>query len=316
MTVDEAYVRKSRREGLLSQDEQSLRLRLATGGEVQARLRSHPDRARPKCLLLHGNPGSLLDWARLAPRLCTAADVAAIDLPGFGQSPRTDASPECMGLERLAESVIAAADALSWREPFYLVGHSHGGGVAQITAARYPERVAGLVLVGTLGFPAHLSYRLLALPGAQRVAQLFGVMFRRGSLRPLVRAVLRRVMRDIYHPEPVGSETLAREFASFSARPELLVSMVQVSLGSPCKRLLEAASQIRCPTLFVHGAQDVLVPIACARNIHARIGQSGGRAHFETLPSAGHMLVDFQADELAKLILSHMQHPSARSSAG
>jgi pimeloyl-ACP methyl ester carboxylesterase len=38
------------------------------------------------------------------------------------------------------------------------VGHSHGGGVAQAAAARYPERVAGLVLIGTLGAPVHGSF--------------------------------------------------------------------------------------------------------------------------------------------------------------
>jgi len=233
--------------------------------------------------------------------------VAAIDLPGFGQSPRADAGPECMSLERLAEAVIAAADALSWHQPVHLVGHSHGGGVAQITAALYPKRIAGLVLVGTLGSPAHGSYRLMALPGAERVAKLLGVMFRSRYLRPVTRAVLRQVMRGIYYPEAVSAEKLERELTSFAVRPELLVSMVQVAFGSPCKRLLESAPRIRCPTLFVHGAEDAIVPAVRARNIHERIEQGGGRTRFEKLPRAGHMLIDFQADALAELIADHVR---------
>src|SRR5262245_22064900 len=118
----------------------TVRMHLATGSEVQALVRLREDRTRPKCLLLHGNPGSLLDWARLVPLLSGVADVVAIDMPGFGRSARAGAGPEFLSLERLAEDAIAVADALSWREPFYLLGHSHGGGVAQVAAARHPQR--------------------------------------------------------------------------------------------------------------------------------------------------------------------------------
>src|SRR5262249_17516680 len=153
-------------------DESTQRLKLRTGIEVQAFVSTSEGRARPKFLLLHGNPGSIADWKQLVPRLSSVADIAAIDMPGFGQSSRGDAAAEALGLEKMAAHAVAVADALSWREPFYLVGHSHGGGVAQVAAAKYPERIAGLVLIGTLGAPAHLSYRLLALPGAEVTARV------------------------------------------------------------------------------------------------------------------------------------------------
>lgn len=54
---------------------------------------------------------------------------------------------------------MAVADALSWTEPFFIVGHSHGGGVAQIAAAKYPETIAGIVLISTLSARQHSSYR-------------------------------------------------------------------------------------------------------------------------------------------------------------
>jgi pimeloyl-ACP methyl ester carboxylesterase len=128
-----------------------VRLSLSTGAEVQALVPSHGTAARPKCLLLHGNPGSLSDWQRVMAELSAVADVVAIDLPGFGQSPRSSLDPDCMSLARLAEHAVAVADALDWRQPFFIVGHSHGGGVAQAAAARHPQRVAGIVLVATLG---------------------------------------------------------------------------------------------------------------------------------------------------------------------
>src|SRR6187551_3121640 len=89
------------------------RLRLETGNEVEAFVRIKADGVnRPRCLLLHGNPGSLLDWERFVPRVSGVADVAAIDMPGFGKSSRASPNPESMSLDRLAEQAILVADAL------------------------------------------------------------------------------------------------------------------------------------------------------------------------------------------------------------
>src|SRR5690606_18503970 len=100
---------------------------------------------RRKCLLLHGNPGSLLDWAAIVPCLSEVVDLAAFDMPGFGKSTRPSHAADSLSLDRLAEHAMAVADALSWEEPFFLVGHSHGGGVAQTVATKYPKRIAGLL---------------------------------------------------------------------------------------------------------------------------------------------------------------------------
>ncbi len=282
----------------------TIRLNLATGSEVQAFVRVEAKgKEKAKCLLLHGNPGSLLDWQHLVPRLSHAVDILAIDMPGFGRSHRPSHNPESLNLDRLADHAIAAADALSWQEPFFLIGHSHGGGVAQAAAARYPERVAGLVLIGTLGAPVHGSYRLLSLPGATTIARLAGRLFRSNRLRPLLRKILHGVMRDIFFPEPVPTDRLDRELTLLSERPEILISMVHVALGRPSAHLFDSAPNIRCPTLFLHGQQDALVPARCAESIHHRILNAGGRSEFQLVSGAGHMLIDYQATEIAQLIL-------------
>jgi pimeloyl-ACP methyl ester carboxylesterase len=284
-----------------------MRLKLETGDEVEAFVRASANEPhRPKCLLLHGNPGSIADWDELAPRLIGAADLAAIDLPGFGNSRRIDPSPASVRLERLAEAVILAANALGWREPIFLIGHSHGGGVAQVAAARHPARVAGLVLIATLGAPAHASYRLLSLPGAAALAKVAARMFRVAALRPLNRAILRAVMSDIFRPEPVNAEKLERELSRLAAHPDILSTMVHVTLGRPSAQLLRSAHEIRCPTLFLHGREDALVPASSARAIHERIASAHGRSQFHLLSGAGHMLIDYQARELASLIIDSL----------
>ena len=286
-----------------------MRLKLETGHEVEAFVRIEPSGfERPKCLLIHGNPGSLGDWEQLIPRLSSAVDLAAIDLPGFGKTRRSGPSPESLSLDRLAEQAIFSANALDWRKPFFLVGHSHGGGVAQAAAARYPERIAGLVLIASLGAPAHGNYRLLSLPGAAAIARILGRIFRSKRLRPLSRAILGQVMSDIFSPERVPVEKLESELDLLASRPEILVSMVHVTLGRPCAQLLRSATEIRCPIQFIHGREDAVVPASRARSIHDLVVSARGRSQFQLVPGAGHMLIDYQASELAEIILRSLRN--------
>ena len=288
-------------------------LKLHTGAEVSAFVRVEPSNgARPKCLLLHGNPRSLLDWEQLIPALTSAADIAAVDLPGFGRSARTSPEPEALNLDRLAEHTVAALDALGWREPITLIGHSHGGGVAQVVAARFPARVSLLALIGTLGAPTHTSYRLLALPGASVVMRTLGRLLRAQRLRRLNRAILRAVLVNIFAPDHVPTAKLEAHLALFAARPEILVSMVHVALGRPCAQLLQSAAEIRCPTLFIHGSKDALVPVNCAKSIHERIAEHGGVSQFHLLHGAGHMLMDQRAPEVAAIILEALREREIR----
>jgi pyruvate dehydrogenase E2 component (dihydrolipoamide acetyltransferase) len=273
---------------------------LSTGTEVRALVQGSGDDAKPKCLLLHGNPGSLLDWQRVVAELSQVAAVAAIDLPGFGQSPRPGVGAECLSLDRLAEHALASAEALGWREPFFIVGHSHGGGVAQVAAVRHPAKIAGLVLVATLGAPAHRTYRLLALPGAAAVMRFAGRMFRNRALRPLSRQVMRGALRDIFSPERASPAKVDEQLQFFAERPEVLSSMAHVALGRPCAQLAAGAHDIRCPVLFLHGQDDALVPPRFARAIHDRITEAGGRSQFQLLAGSGHMLIDFQAGQVAR----------------
>jgi pimeloyl-ACP methyl ester carboxylesterase len=277
----------------------STRLSLATGSEVQAFVRTEPSENRQKCLLLHGNPGTMLDWQRLIPLLSSVADIAAFDLPGFGRSPRASSHAECLSLDRLADCAIAVADALSWTDPCFIIGHSHGGGVAQVAAARYPERIAGIVPISTLSARKHGSYRWLSLPFAEAALRLAGFTLRSSALRPVGRFITLRVMKAVFSPEPVPAERVERELGLFSSSSEVLVSMVHVAQGRPCQHLAHSAARIRCPVLFIHGELDALVPLEYVRAIHELMVEAGGQSELRVLPGAGHMVTDYQAADVA-----------------
>ncbi len=96
---------------------------------------------------LHGLADTREIWRGLAPELAQRGRVVLVDQRGHGDS---DAPPGPYTLAALAGDVAAALDATALPRAT-LVGHSLGGVVAMATALAYPERVDGLVLLGTTG---------------------------------------------------------------------------------------------------------------------------------------------------------------------
>lgn len=95
--------------------------------------------------------GNTAQWQPQLDHLRARRRAIAIDLRGHGRSgaPRD----KKYGLDDYARDVRAVLDALRIRRAV-LVGHSLGGGVAIAFTARWPARVAGLLLVDPIDDPA------------------------------------------------------------------------------------------------------------------------------------------------------------------
>jgi pimeloyl-ACP methyl ester carboxylesterase len=99
-------------------------------------------------VFVHSFGGSTAHWTAQLAHLRKTRRAVALDLRGHGQS----ASPagDDYAVESLAGDIAAVADVLKFQR-FVLVGHSIGGAVSLAYSGEHPERVAGLVLVGTPG---------------------------------------------------------------------------------------------------------------------------------------------------------------------
>lgn len=100
------------------------------------------DPEAPGLVLVHGGAAHAHWWSFLAPQLTHGYHVAALDLSGHGDSGRR----ERYGLETWADEVVAVVDALGMRQPI-VIGHSMGGFVAIVAAARFSERFSGTIIV-------------------------------------------------------------------------------------------------------------------------------------------------------------------------
>jgi pimeloyl-ACP methyl ester carboxylesterase len=91
---------------------------------------------------------SSISWTLVQERVSAFARACAYDRAGFGWS---DAGPMPRTAGVIANELRRLLDRAGVPPPYVLVGHSFGGLVIRLFAARHPELTAGLVLVD----PAH-----------------------------------------------------------------------------------------------------------------------------------------------------------------
>jgi pimeloyl-ACP methyl ester carboxylesterase len=92
-------------------------------------------------ILLHGGLGSGEMFGPILPQLVEGHQVVAVDLQGHGRTADIDRP---LDIRLMADDIGALIDHLGLDRPD-LVGYSLGGGVALLTAAKYPARAGRLV---------------------------------------------------------------------------------------------------------------------------------------------------------------------------
>ncbi|MBI5479213.1 MAG: alpha/beta hydrolase, partial [Deltaproteobacteria bacterium] len=98
-----------------------------------------------------GNPA--LSWALVQPEVAQQTRVCSYDRGGYGYSDPIGAGPRTA--KQLALELHLLLERGRERGPYVLVGHSFGGLVARVFAARFPADVAGVVLVDASHEDAH-----------------------------------------------------------------------------------------------------------------------------------------------------------------
>jgi pimeloyl-ACP methyl ester carboxylesterase len=91
-----------------------------------------------------GMASTSLSWSLVQPEIARIEQTASYDRFGFGWS---DPAASTRDIEQVAREMHALRDRARLTAPLILVGHSYGGLVARAYAARYPNEVAGMVLV-------------------------------------------------------------------------------------------------------------------------------------------------------------------------
>ncbi len=254
-------------------------MKLAVAGrEVFAATGGRPfDPALPAVVFVHGAGGDHIVWA-LQTRWFAhhGRAVLAVDLPGHGRSD----GPPLGSVQEIADWLVAVLDAAGADEAA-LVGHSMGALAALDCAARHPARVRGLALLGVAPqMPVHPDLLAAAAAGEQVAHDLITdwSLGRRAHLG--------------------GSTAIGMWMAGGSDallatnRPGVLATDLEAS--NAYDGALDAAAQVRCPTLVLLGSDDRMTPRREGEKLAAAIGG----ARLEVLAGAGHSLMAERPDDV------------------
>jgi pimeloyl-ACP methyl ester carboxylesterase len=217
-------------------------------------------------VLVHGSGTSGAIWRRVTPLLVADRRVVAPDLPGYGDSPAAGRGfPLTVVADRLAAGLARAGVAA----PYDLVGHSMGGAIAILLAARHPERVRRLVLVAPAGL-ASLPASVAALLGA--VARPYAVA-RRLVAGPLAgsRLVRRLALAGVaYDGARVPPEHARAALASSAGATRIGAGLASAAAAD----LRDELAGLRGPLGLVWGEHDAIIPrrrIEVIRSAHPHV---------------------------------------------
>lgn len=121
----------------------------------------------PVVVLQSGLAESSTYWSRIAPTVAVTTTVCAYDRAGHGRSDEANGPQDGTAIAADLHTLLERADLTG---PFILAAHSSGGPYTQVFAARYPEAVAGVVLLDAQ--PAEAFTALPDYPATYRTLQL------------------------------------------------------------------------------------------------------------------------------------------------
>jgi len=238
------------------------------------------DVSKPTVVFIHGAGFDHSTWALYTRwHSHNGWSVLAPDLPGHGLSGGNPLG----SVEEIADWVIALLGAAGAKKA-RLIGHSLGSLIAIEAAARHPDRVESLGLIGT-ATAMPVSEALLTAaknnsPDAIAMMTQWGFGSRAalgGSLSP--------------GNWMIGKGVRVLE----AAKPGVLYNDLVASNAYDAK---EAASKVKAPTTIVLAERDLMTPAKNGKALAALIPN----AKTVVLPGAGHMLLAERPDDVLKAI--------------
>jgi pimeloyl-ACP methyl ester carboxylesterase len=223
--------------------------------------------ALPCVLFIHGAEHDHSVWILQSRYLAHHGyGVLAVDLPAHGRSE----GPPLASVEAIADWVPALLDTAGVKQAA-LVGHSMGALVALDCAARHPDRVSRIALVGA-AFPMRVSEELLAAtrddePLAQDMVNIWS-----------------HSAYAHYPSNPGPGFWVLGENLRLMQRQKPGVMHVDFKACNDYAAGAARAAQVACPALFVLGRRDVMTPARSGRELAklvkgARVVEIGGSGH-------------------------------------
>lgn len=285
----------------------SQRKRFMTVGN--ARVAYYEEGEGAPLLLIHGCPFSSFIWRKVIGELSTHYRCLAPDLLGLGD---TETAPDVeWSLPAQAAMIVGFLDGLDI-ERAHMVGHDHGGAVAQLLAAEHPERIDRLVISNAEAYdnwPTAAERPFLTLVRLPLLGEAALWMW---SRRWAVRLTLIEG-KAVHNPKVLTTELLNGYIrANMSDRhrraksKRFLAGQSDPANNRVTLDLLDGLRRFDHPTLLVWAADDPhFRPKWGERLLH----DIPGAVRLELLPETGHLLMEERPERFAALVDQFLGEP-------
>lgn len=213
----------------------------------------------PAIVFIHGSGGSATTWFMQLKGLSNDFHVIALELNGHGKSP--DSSNE-----NTIESYLTDIDEIvtQYDKPV-LAGHSMGGALSQLYALKHPEKISGIILIGT-GAKLRVSpliFDMLESNFEGYVDAAGSYMFCEETSAELIEASKIEIRK-------CKPSIINRDFAACDAFD-----------------VMEMISDISLPALILVGEKDIMTPVKYSKYLHEKLPNST----FHVIENAGHSVM-------------------------
>ncbi len=213
-------------------------------------------------LLMHGISTYSFIWRKIVPLLDKDYQVLGIDLPGCGASSKGIEEP--YSIKRLA-SLLNDFLKKKGIQKIHLVGHDVGGGIAQIFAVNFPEKLYSLTLMNSVAYDFWPVQPIIAMR-IPIIRQLAMATLDKGGLRMIVR-------RGLYHKEKLTKELLDYFWEPMKTK-EGRKAFLHFVASLDNNELLEIETtlhQLAIPVLIIRGDADPYLSAAIAEKLTKNI---------------------------------------------
>ncbi len=237
-------------------------------------------------ILIHGIPTSKQLWRHVLPALAATQRVLALDLLNYGESDKpADAN---VSIEAQSRMIVKFMDALQI-DSADIVAHDIGGGVAQLLAVNYPERVDKLALIDAVCFDSWPIPEFLPLlqPGAEDG-------FTTGDFITMMREFM---PQGVYDKAAMSDEIIDLYMAPWSTKQGMSALFRNFRRLNPeyTQAIAGDLKHLSQPTLIIWAENDVFQKPEYATLLHETIPNS----RLVWIKQAGHWLMEERADEVS-----------------
>jgi pimeloyl-ACP methyl ester carboxylesterase len=252
---------------------------------------------RTPLLLIHGIADSHLTWYKVAGGLARDRRVLMPDLPGYGLSGRPNASYEL----RWHAQIIAHWIAQLGLSSVDVVGHSFGGGVAQMLLLACPERIRRVVLVASGGLGQEVGF-WLKFATFPHFVEHYG--------QPFMAFGTRRTLGHLIDKQGVAALSVMNAERG-TARAFARTVRDVINFRGQTRHFLQRAHEVTelPPIAVLWGERDTLIPIAHGRKFVELV--SG--AVFKSFADCGHYLHQERPAEVVNEVREFLDAPNATS---